>query len=441
MTVCIDFQKYKNVLKERDGIEVSGSIDRIVGLVIEGKGPGASIGTTCDIFSKYSKVPSLQAEVIGFRDNKVLLMPLGDMRGIMPGDKIAVREGKSNVAVGTGTLGRILDGLGNPIDGKGPIETETHYPLFPEPINPMNRGRITEPIDVGIKAINGVLTFGKGQRVGLMSGTGLGKSILMGMISRNTSADVSVIALVGERGREVREFIETSLGEEGLKRSVVVAATSDQPPLVRLRGAFLATTIAEYFRDMGKDVILMMDSVTRVALAQREVGLAAGEPPTTRGFTPSVFSLMPKLLERTGKTKGKGSITGIYSVLVEGDDLMEPISDSVRSIVDGHIVLTRDLAAQNHYPAIDLLDSVSRLMIDVVSDEHLVLANRLIEIMATYRESEDLINIGAYVKGSSSKIDFAIKMIDAINNFLKQGIFEKVNYQESVEQIKAILSN
>ncbi|HJP19332.1 MAG TPA: FliI/YscN family ATPase [Nitrospinota bacterium] len=441
MTVCIDFQKYKNVLNERDGIEVSGSIDRIVGLVIEGKGPGTSIGTTCDIFPKYSKVPSLQAEVIGFRDNKILLMPLGDMRGIMPGDKIVVKEGKSTVGVGTGVLGRILDGLGNPIDGKGPILTETHYPLIPEPLNPMQRGRITEPIDVGIKALNGVLTFGKGQRVGLMSGTGLGKSILMGMISRNTSADVSVIALIGERGREVREFVETSLGEEGLKRSVVVAATSDQPPLVRLRGAFLATTIAEFFQDMGKDVILMMDSVTRVALAQREVGLAAGEPPTTRGFTPSVFSLMPKLLERTGKAKDKGSITGIYSVLVEGDDLMEPISDAVRSIVDGHIVLTRHLAAQNHYPAIDLLDSVSRLMIDVVSDEHLVLANRLIEIMATYKESEDLINIGAYVKGSSAKIDFSIKMIDSINKFLKQGIFEKVSYQESIEQMKAILEN
>ena len=441
MTVCVDFQKYKDVLEKKDGIEVSGNIDRIVGLVIEGKGPGAAVGTTCDIYPKHSNAPPFKAEVIGFRDNKVLLMPLGDMRGITPGDKIVVREGEVSLGVGKGLLGRVLDGLGNPIDGKGPIFPEAYYPLYREPINPLHRGRITEPLDVGIKAINGILTFGKGQRVGLMAGTGLGKSILLGMMSRNTSADVSVIALIGGRGREVREFIETSLGEEGLKRSVVVVATSDQPPLVRLRGAFLATTVAEFFRDQGKDVILMMDSVTRVALAQREIGLAAGEPPTTRGFTPSVFSLMPKLLERTGKTEDKGSITGLYSVLVEGDDLMEPISDAIRSIVDGHVVLSRDLAARNHYPAIDILESISRLMIDVVPDEQMDLANRLVDIMATYKESEDLINIGAYVKGSSQKIDFAIKMIDSINNFLKQGIFEKVSYQETIERLKEILRN
>lgn len=441
MSVCIDIKKYKTIIEENDGIEISGHVDRIVGLVIEGKGPGTSIGTTCDIYSKNSKVPFLQAEVVGFRDNKVLLMPLGEMRGINPGDKIVVRNIKATLGIDNSLLGRVLDGMGHPIDGKGPIRSEMHYPLFPEPINPLNRERVTEHLDVGIKAINGVLTFGKGQRIGLLSGTGLGKSILMGMIARNTSADISVIALIGERGREVREFIETSLGEEGLKRSVMIVATSDQPPLVRLRGAFVATTIAEYFRDTGKDVLLMMDSVTRFALAQREIGLAVGEPPTTRGFTPSVFTLLPKLLERAGRVKNKGSITGLYTVLVEGDDLTEPISDSVRSILDGHIILTRELAAQNHYPAIDILNSISRCMTDIVSDKEMNLANRLIEIMATYRESEDLINIGAYVKGSNSKIDYAIEMIDSINKFLKQGIFEKVNYQETIEQMKAILNN
>ncbi len=440
MTVCIDFKKYVSVTEDNDGIEISGYVDRIVGLVIEGKGPGASIGTTCDIFSKNSLVPSLQAEIIGFKDNKVLLMPLGEMRGITPGDKIVVKKGKETLGVGEGLLGRVLDGLGNPIDGKGPLFVEKQYPIFPEPINPLKRERITEPLDVGIKAINSILTLGKGQRIGLLSGTGLGKSVLMGMMARNTSAEVSVIALIGERGREVREFIDTSLGEEGLKKSVMVVATSDQPPLVRLRGAFLATTIAEYFRDMEKDVILMMDSVTRFALAQREIGLAAGEPPTTRGFTPSVFSLLPKLLERTGRAQGKGSITGLYTVLVEGDDITEPIADSVRSILDGHVILSRDLAARNHYPAIDILNSVSRLMIDVISEEEMALANKLIEIMAVYKESEDLINIGAYVKGSSSKIDYAIKMIDSINKFLKQGIFEKVSSRETMEQIKVILN-
>ncbi len=440
MSVCIDFKKYKDVLDENDGIEINGYVDRIIGLIIEGKGPASSIGTTCYVYSKNSSVPPLQTEVVGFKEGKVLLMPLGDMRGISPGDKIIAKKGKATLGVGNAMLGRVLDGLGNPIDGKGPIFSKLHYPLFPGPINPLDRERITEPIDVGIKTINGVLTFGKGQRIGLLAGTGLGKSILMGMIARNTSADISVIALLGERGREVREFIETNLGEDGLKRSIMVVASSDQPPLVRLRAAFVATTIAEYFRVLGKDVMLMMDSITRFALAQREVGLAVGEPPTTRGFTPSVFSLLPKLLERAGRTKSKGSITGLYTVLVEGDDLTEPISDSTRSILDGHIILSRDLANQNHYPAIDVLDSISRVMVDIVSDEQLELANQLIEIMATYKESEDLINIGAYVKGSNPKIDNAIKMIDPINKFLKQGITEKVNYQETMEQMKAVLN-
>lgn len=440
MSVCIDFKKYKDIINENDGIEVNGYVDRIIGLIIEGTGPAASIGTTCHVFSKNSALPPLQTEVVGFKEGKVLLMPLGDMRGVAPGDKIIVKNREGTLGTGKDMLGRVLNGLGVPIDGKGPIASEMDCPLFPEPINPLHKERITEPIDVGVKAINGALTIGKGQRIGLLAGTGLGKSILMGMMARNTSADISVIALLGERGREVREFIETSLGKEGLKRSIVVVATSEQPPLVRLRAAFVATTIAEFFRGLGKDVILMMDSVTRFALAQREIGLAVGEPPTTRGFTPSVFSLLPKLLERTGRAEGKGSITGLYTVLVEGDDLTEPISDSIRSILDGHIILSRDLANQNHYPAIDVLNSVSRVMVDIVSDEQMMLVNQLIEIMATYQESADLINIGAYVKGNNPKIDHAIKMIDPINKFLKQGIFEKVNYKETIEQMKAVLN-
>jgi len=315
------------------------------------------------------------------------------------------------------------------------------YPLMGTPLNPLDRNRVQEPLDVGVRAINGLLTCAKGQRIGILAGTGVGKSILMGMIARNTSADVNVIALIGERGREVKEFIEENLGPEGLKRSVVIAATSDQPPLVRLRGAFIATTIAEFFRDQGKDVILMMDSVTRFAMAQREIGLSVGEPPTTRGYTPSVFSMLPKLLERAGTSSGTGSITGLYTVLVEGDDLNEPISDAVRAILDGHIVLSRELASHNHYPAVDILNSISRLMIDVVSKEHHELSMQFNDILATYREAEDLINIGAYTKGSNARIDLAIEKIDQMNRFLRQGMNEKVDMAETIGQLKAVLED
>ncbi len=365
-------------------------------------------------------------------------MPLGDVRGIGPGNRITGLKRKATVKIGDEILGRVIDGLGNPIDGKEDLSLEKEYPLYTDPINPLHRGRITEPMDVGIKAINALLTCGKGQRMGIFSGSGVGKSVLLGMMARNTSADVSVIALIGERGREVKEFIEKDLGEEGLKRSVVVVATSEESPLVRVRGALVATTIAEYFRDKGNNVLFMMDSITRFAMAQREIGLAANEPPTTKGYTPSVFAMIPKLVERVGNHCEKGSITGLYSVLVENDDFNEPISDAVRSVLDGHIVLLRDLANRGHYPAIDPLPSVSRTMIDVVFKDHLDYARRLLNILGTYRKAEDLINIGAYVSGSNSEIDYAISMIDKVNQFLQQPIEEKVSFEETVQMMKKL---
>jgi flagellum-specific ATP synthase len=330
----------------------------------------------------------------------------------------------------------VIDGLGNPIDSKGPVSTEKEYPIYTTPINPLLRSSISKPLDIGIRAVNGILTIGCGQRMGIFSGSGVGKSVLLGMIARRTSADVNVIALIGERGREVNDFIKKELGEEGLKRSVVVVATSDQLPLIRMRGAFIATAIAEYFRDKGKHVNLMMDSVTRFAMAQREIGLALGEPPATKGYTPSVFTLLPKLLERAGTSSNHGTITGLYTVLVEGDDINEPIADALRAILDGHIVLTRDLAMQNHYPAIDILKSISRVMVDVTSLKHRENANKLKAIMATYRKAEDLINIGAYIAGSSRTIDFAIDMMEKVNSYLKQEIEEKVSFEESVQQLE-----
>ncbi len=418
-------------------IKVYGKITQVIGLVIEGYGPSTSIGDLCDIYSR-SNENSIKAEVVGFKDNRILLMPLGELRGIKPGDKIIKTGNKVNIKTGEGLLGRIIDGLGEPIDHKGPLYVEDEYPIYSEPINPLKRKRINESLELGIRAMNGLITCGKGQRIGILSGTGVGKSVLMSMMARNTEADINVIGLIGERGREVKDFIEKDLGEEGLKRSIVVAATSDQPPLVRMRGAFIATAIAEYFRDKGKNVLLMVDSITRFAMAQREIGLAIGEPPTTKGYTPSVFAILPKLLERGGAKEGEGSITGLYTVLVEGDDLNEPISDAVRSILDGHIVLSRSLASQNHYPAIDVLNSISRLMIDIISPEHLEVANRFKSVLATYKEAEDLINLGAYVSGSNKDIDFAIKTIDKINNYLIQGIEESVSLQESIDGIKTI---
>ncbi|MBI5183605.1 MAG: flagellar protein export ATPase FliI [Nitrospinae bacterium] len=437
MYPVIDFKRYHSILNRSYPIKVNGKVRQVVGLVVEAHGPDSSVGDLCEIYPEGSLYP-VKAEVVGFRENSLLLMLLGETRGIAPGNKIIAKGDNAIVKVGDGLLGRVINGLGEPIDSKGPIIGEGEYPIYSIPINPLHRKRITQPIDIGIKAINGLLSCGKGQRLGILSGTGVGKSVMMGMIARNTSADVSVIALIGERGREVKEFIEKNLGEEGLKRSVVVVATSDQPPLIRTRGAYLATAMAEYFRDRGRDVVFMMDSITRFALAQREIGLSIGEPPTTRGFTPSVFASLPRLLERGGTSSGDGSITGLYAVLVEGDDINEPISDAVRSILDGHIVLSRKLSAMNHYPAIDILYSISRVMIDIVSPEHMKTANRLIEVLATYREAEDLINIGAYVKGSNPKIDYAIKMIEPINDFLRQGIYERSSYNEDVERLKAL---
>jgi len=400
--------------------------------VIEANGPASRIGAICDIHPMGNQ-PAIRAEIQGFRGNRVLLMPLEEIRGIGPGSLVVARNERATIAVGDDLLGRVIDGLGNPIDGKGPIPSKSAYPIYGNPINPLERKRINQPLDIGIRAINGLLSVGCGQRMGIFSGSGVGKSVLMGMIARNTSADVNVIALIGERGRELNDFIEKELGPQGLRRSVVVVATSDHLPLIRMRGAFIATAVAEYFRDQGMHVNLMMDSVTRFAMAQREIGLALGEPPTTKGYTPSVFTLLPKLLERAGTSSNYGTITGLYTVLVEGDDLDEPIADAVRSILDGHIVLSRDLAMQNHYPAIDVMKSISRVMVDITTESQQKAAGMIKSILATHKKAEDLINIGAYVKGSNPKIDQVIDMLDDINAYLCQGIDEQVSYDEGLQ--------
>jgi flagellum-specific ATP synthase len=431
-------EKYLNVIDSVETMKISGKITQIVGLVIESQGPSVNLGDLCYI-SPRNEGKSIPAEVVGFRQNRVLLMPIGEMQGIGPGCEVFSAHQTLKVNVGHHLLGRILDGLGNPMDDKGPLLVEDEYPLHNAPPHPLTRRRIEKKMSVGVRAIDGLMTLGRGQRIGIMAGSGVGKSTLLGMIARNTEADINVIALVGERGREVREFIERDLGEEGLKRSVVVVATSDQPALVRIKGAMTATAIAEYFRDQGLDVVLMMDSVTRFAMAQREVGLTVGEPPATRGYTPSVFAMLPKLLERSG-TGEKGSITGIYTVLVDGDDMNEPIADAVRSILDGHIVLDRSIAAQNHFPAIDVLGSVSRVMLDIVEKEHYTAAQKLRTIMATYREAEDLINIGAYAAGSNSNIDNAINAIDSVKAFLQQDVYEKMDADETITKLLSLTS-
>jgi flagellum-specific ATP synthase len=426
-------KKYLDRLEHLDLIKVNGRVTQVIGLVIESIGPSASLGEVCSIKSRDDETICL-AEVVGFKNNRVLSMALGDINRISPGSEI-VASGKSfSVPVGKKLLGRVIDGLGRPIDGKGWIEAEEIRSIYNQPPEPLERKRITEALATGIRAIDALLTCGKGQRIGIFAGSGVGKSTLMGMIARNTSADVNVIALIGERGREVRDFIEKELGEGGLSKSVVVVATSDKPPLIRVKSALVAITVAEYFRDQGLDVMFMMDSLTRVAMAQREVGLAIGEPPTTKGYTPSVFALLPKLVERAG-TSSKGSITALYTVLVEGDDLSEPIADSARSILDGHIVLSRKLANMGHYPAIDPLESISRLMPDIVSEKHRKSAEKIIDLLATFREAEDLINIGAYVRGSNPKIDKAIQMIDKIKEFLKQDVKEKAEFEDSVNRL------
>ena len=434
MDSFIDIKKYHMALQEANLIKANGKVTKVIGLVTESQGPASRLGTICDICPK-GNMTKVRAEVLGFRDNKVLLMPLGEFRGIAPGNRVVATQQKALIGVGEELLGRVIDGLGNPIDGKGAVRIEAEYPIYKNPTNPLLRNRITRPLDTGIRAINGLLTIGCGQRMGIFSGSGVGKSVLLGMIARKTAADVNVIALIGERGREVNDFLERDLGEEGLARSVVIVATSDHLPLLRMRGAFIATAIAEYFRDSGRHVILMMDSVTRFAMAQREIGLATGEPPTTKGYTPSVFSLLPKLLERAGTSSDRGTITGLYTVLVEADDMNEPISDAVRSILDGHIILSRDLAMQNHYPAIDVLNSVSRVMVDIMDQKHMRNANKLKAVLDTYRKAEDLINIGAYVSGSNPKIDYSIDMIERMNEYLIQDITETVRFEDSVKQL------
>ncbi|MDX2250674.1 MAG: FliI/YscN family ATPase [Nitrospira sp.] len=409
------------VLDQIDPVVVAGRVVQAIGIVIEGSGPMATVGELCEISREDGGEP-IAAEVVGFRGDRVLLMPLGEMQGIGPGSLITMTGRVASVPVGRSLLGRVLDGLGRPLDEKGDITSAVRYPLHAGAPNPLKRARIREPLDLGIRAINGFLTCGRGQKMGIFSGAGVGKSVLLGMISRYTKADVNVIALVGERGREVKEFLERDLGEAALQRSVVVVATSDQAPLVRLRAALVATTIAEYFRDAGQQVLLLMDSLTRLAYSQREIGLAIGEPPATKGYTPSVFTMLPRILERVGTGPGPGAITGLYTVLVDGDDLTDPIADAVRSILDGHIVLSRALAARNHFPAIDLLQSTSRVMRDIVGREHQAAAGTVMELISRYRQSEDLILLGAYKQGMNGALDRAVQWQDAINGYLRQDI-------------------
>jgi len=424
------FEALENV----DSLAVYGRVAQAVGTVIEGYGPVTSIGEMGEVIREDGEGRVL-AEVVGFRGERLLLMPLGEMRGIGPTSRLVMTGRQASVPVGTGLLGRVLDGLGTPIDGRGPIQADLQYPLYADPINPLRRRRINQPFDVGVRAINGLLTCGVGQKVGIFAGSGVGKSILLGMISRNTVADVKVIALIGERGREVQEFLERDLTPEARAQSVVVAATSDQPPLVRIRGAFVATAIAEYFRDCGKNVLLLMDSLTRFAHGQREVGLAIGEPPTTKGYTPSVFALLPKLLERVGTCDGTGAISGVYTILVEGDDLSDPIADSARAILDGHIVLSRDLVARNHFPAIDILQSTSRVMKDITTPRHRAAARAVIESLSTYQRAEDVITLGAYKSGTNAKVDRAIKSIDGINAYLQQEPSEAAPMAVSIDAL------
>ncbi len=423
-------------LRDLEPFLFTGKVERMVGLIIEARGPGGSVGELCEVRDREGN-RLLEAEVVGFRDGKVLLMPLSWTHGVGPGCEVLALGKPLCVPVGEELTGRILDGLGRPADNRPLPPGMEMRPVENDPPHPLERRRITEPLGLGVKALDGLLTCGKGQRMGIFSGSGVGKSTLLGMIARYTQAHVNVIALVGERGREVREFIERDLGEEGLRRSVVVVATSDEPAMIRVKAALTATTIAEYFRDRGMDVLFMLDSVTRFAMAQREIGLAAGEPPTTRGYPPSVFALLPRLMERTGCGKS-GTITALYTVLVEGDDMNEPIADTSRSILDGHVVLSREIAARNHYPAIDVLQSVSRLASEITDPRHRAAADWLRENLAVYRTNEDLINIGAYKMGSNPEIDRAIRHIEAINAFLRQEVEVSYTYPEVVDMLVSL---
>jgi len=435
----IDISHWRSRLKEARLLRLTGQVTRVIGLTVEVKGINASIGEVCEITVPGEPEP-VRAEVVGFRDGSTLLMPLGELKGIYQGCSVTPSGRPFTIKVGEGLLGRVLNGLGEPMDGLGPVGGRTeNYPVDNRPPNPLKRRRITEVLSTGVRAVDGLLTCGRGQRIGIFSGSGVGKSTLLGMVSRFSDADVNVIGLIGERGREVLDFIETDLGPEGLARSVVVVATSEQPALVRLKGAFVACAVAEYFRDQGRDVLLMMDSITRFAMAQREVGLAIGEPPATKGYTPSVFALLPRLLERAGMSSA-GSITAFFTVLVDGDDLNEPISDAVRGILDGHIVLSRSLAASNHFPAVDVLNSVSRLMPDITTEEHRAWAGRLRDLLAAYRQAEDLINIGAYVAGSNPRVDEAIACYQDIVAFLRQDLKEHARFEETLAMLEKIVN-
>ena len=436
----IEFEKYVLAAERSSRLQETGKVTQIVGTMIHGYTPAASLGAMCSI-SVNDWVAPIKAEVVGFKDRQIFAMPLSDPTGVGMGSRITVLNYEVSVSLGPDLLGRIVDASGALIDGKGPISSTEERSIYAQAPDPLKRKGVKEPLDLGVRAINALSPLGLGQRIGVFSGSGVGKSVLMGMMAKNSNADVNIIALIGERGREVNEFIQEQLGEEGLKKSVIVVVTSDQSPLLRRRGAFTATTIAEYFRDQGKRVLLMMDSVTRFAMAQREIGLAAGEPPTTKGYPPSVFSHLPKLLERAGNGPegNPGGITALYTVLVEGDDMDDPIADSVRAILDGHIVLSRDLAAKNHYPAIDVLQSVSRTMLQVATPEHVALAQKMRAWLALYRKNEDLITVGAYVKGSNAQLDEAIGKVDAIDQFLRQAHNEKTTLDQTVSSMRAIV--
>ncbi len=433
--MAYNLAKYEE-LKEHTFFDRLGKVVKIVGLTVESVGPEAKLNDLCRIFINREENQYVMAEVVGFREKRLLLMPFDSMEGLGVGCIVENTGHPLSVSVDDNILGHTLDGIGRPTD-VAELELKKEYPVEAAPPDPMKREIISEVLPLGVKAVDGLITVGKGQRIGIFAGSGVGKSTLLGMFARNTKADINVIALIGERGREVREFIERDLGEEGMKRSVVVVATSDKPALIRNKAAKTATAIAEYFRDQGKDVLLMMDSLTRFSMAQREIGLASGEPPVTRGYPPSVYAEMPRLLERAG-TSEKGSITGLYTVLVDGDDFNEPITDTARSILDGHIMLDRKLGHKNHYPAIDVLQSISRVMSSIVSKEHKMDAGKLKSVLATYQEAEDLINIGAYKKGSNKNIDYAIDKIDAVNEFLVQDTMEKFGFEEEEKMLAAL---
>lgn len=433
----LNFQKYHNIIKNTDLMEYCGRVSKIVGLAVEASGPASKIGDICHVYTMDND-RYIRSEVVGFNENNVLLMPFGNLEGVGLGSRVLYTRKPLMVPVGRGFIGRVIDALGNPFDNMEAPEPDAYYPVENAPPSPLTRNRISEVMPLGIKAIDGLLTVGSGQRIGIFAGSGVGKSTLLGMMAKYAVSDLNVIVLVGERGREVRDFIEKDLGAEGLKKSVLVVATSDQPALMRLKCAMVGTAVAEYFRDQGYRVLLLMDSLTRFAMAQREIGMAAGEPPVSRGFPPSVYTILPKLLERSGNSD-KGSITGLYTVLVEGDDMNEPVSDTVRGILDGHFVLSRNLANSNHYPPIDILGSVSRIMPDIVTPEHYKLAGVFKNMLSVYKDAEDLINIGAYKQGANQEIDAAIKLHPAIKAFLKQDMNEHFSFQDILMQMEKIL--